>query len=152
MRRTTAAAATIALAATTLLTGCAQEAKPAAAASSKPSVFQMTGDFTLEQGQFGWEANECTGRGGYADLAVGAQVVVTGETQQTLALGSIVGSFAVPDPDDTSGGGAPTSCTLSIRVLNVPAGHKFYGVEVSHRGVVQFTEAEARQSVKLNIG
>jgi hypothetical protein len=34
----------------------------------------------------------------------------------------------------------------------VPAGKKFYGVSVSHRGTVQFTEQEIKAGPGLTIG
>jgi len=83
----------------------------------------------------------CYGTGGYSDLRPGAQVVVADADGKTLAIGELgVGS------------GAAVACVLPFTVTGVPAGKKFYGVSVSHRGTVQFTEAELKAGASLTIG
>ncbi len=44
-----------------------------------------------------------------------------------------------------------TRCRLPFTV-DVPAGKGFYGIEVSHRGVVRFREADLAGKVDLSIG
>jgi hypothetical protein len=129
----------------------AKQAPPAA--PSKPAVFQLTGSITLGPGDFIWNDNplECAGKDGYGDMKVGAQAVVTDAAGATLALGSIVEAEPqITDPAD-DGSSIAEGCKLRFRVLSVPAGQKFYGVEVSHRGRLQYTEAEARQELTLTL-
>lgn len=110
-----------------------------------------SGDFTVRGGvevkgtdsfvATGQGDNACAGSGGYDDLATGAQVVVTDNTARTIAVGTVTGSAAKGD-----------FCLLTFDVPSVPEGKKFYGLEVSHRGVVQFTEQEMKAGPMLTIG
>jgi hypothetical protein len=73
----------------------------------------------------------CHAIGGYDDIAEGTEVVISDDGGKTLAIGHLdSGSF------DANG-----SCAFSF-TMTVPAGKKFYGVTVSHRGTVKFPEAE----------
>jgi hypothetical protein len=85
--------------------------------------------------------NECAGTGGYDDLAQGADVVVTDNASRTIAVGSVTGSAA-----------AGNACVLTFEIPKVPSGKKFYGIEVSHRGVVHFMEKEMKAGPELSIG
>lgn len=130
------------------LAGCGADKPVTPAAPSKPVVFQVTGSITLRPGDFIWSASppSCAGDGGYDDMKVGAQTVVSDAAGATLALGSIV--EAKPEIGDSS---TADGCTLRFLVLNVPSGQKFYGVEVSHRGRVQYTEVDARRDLTLTL-
>lgn len=131
------------------LAACGARQEPAAA-PSKPAVFQVTGSISLGAGDFIWNASppSCAGDGGYGDMKVGTQAVVSDAAGATLALGSIV--EAKPEVA-TDGSPGAEGCTLRFLILNVPAGQKFYGVEVSHRGRLQYTEAEARKDLSLTL-
>lgn len=86
----------------------------------------------------------CEGIGGYDDLVPGAQVILTDSASHTLALGSV--GWAT----DSKPGA--TSCTLPFEVDKVPAGKRFYGVQIGHRGAVQYTEAQLKDGPALTIG
>ena len=83
----------------------------------------------------------CHGTGGYSDIGAGAAVTVSDESGTLLAKGSL-------DVGHAQAGG----CALQFEVGEVPGGKKFYQVEVSHRGAVSFTEAEAKAGVRLHLG
>ncbi|MDX3110160.1 hypothetical protein [Nonomuraea angiospora] len=84
----------------------------------------------------------CTTGGGYNDIRQGAQVVVTDAAGKTIALGQLgAGSWK-----------RDTGCIFLFTVADVPAGEKFYGIEVSHRGRVQYTAAQVSAPVELSIG
>lgn len=86
----------------------------------------------------------CSPGGGYSDIHPGAQVTVTDPAGKTLGVGQL------DDGNDYGGG-----CIFSFSVGGVPAGAKFYGIEVAHRGIVQFTEEAVRQGsegVGLSLG
>lgn len=107
-----------------------------ASATATPSstlgqTMNVRGAVKLRVGQYFAAGNSCAGDGGYRDLAPGAQVTVTDETGKILAVGRIT----------TGAGSATSGCTLLFEVDNVPRGAAFYGVEVSHRGRIQKTEA-----------
>lgn len=75
---------------------------------------------------------------GFEDVHPGAQVVVSDSTEKTVAIG------------DLEGGGE--ACQYRFTVTNVPAGLGFYGVEVSHRGRLQYSEDQIREPVRLSLG
>lgn len=82
----------------------------------------------------------CEGRKGYADLKVGAPVVVTDAAGKTLAIGKIDEAKEVD-----------SQCVLSFRIAGVPKGADFYGITVSHRGTVQYSADELRGPVELSL-
>jgi hypothetical protein len=83
----------------------------------------------------------CAGSGGYSDIAPGAPVTVSDEGGTLLAKSTFDGSV-----------GGPGWCALSFSVKDVPAGSKFYRVEVARRGDMSYTEEEARARVGLTLG
>lgn len=86
-------------------------------------------------------AGTCSGIGGYDDLNVGAEVVISDSTGKTLAVGAITGAS----------GPNLSECDLVFNI-DVPSGKKFYGVSVTHRGIAQETEAQMKAGVQLTIG
>lgn len=84
----------------------------------------------------------CQGTGGYNDMQAGAEVDVTDAGGATVAVGSL-------DTGVTEGVGI---CKFVFRVPNVPSGKHFYGVEVTHRGVIKLSEDAAHQFVTLQLG
>jgi hypothetical protein len=141
------------------ITACTADKPPAAPvaapASSAPAVFTVTGALTLGLGDFMWDGDKqvCWGSGGYDDMKLGTQVVVSDAAGATIAIGAI--SDASPVLGDRTGDdGDPLAdgCELSFFVDGVPAGKGFYGVEVSHRGRLQYSEAEIRGDLKLTLG
>lgn len=90
---------------------------------------------------------DCTGDSGYEDIKTGAQVAITDSTGKTVGLGSLVADGEQVLSDTVSG------CRFTFAIPNVPAGSGFYGVEVSHRGKVQFSESDLRAgNAKLQVG
>jgi len=83
----------------------------------------------------------CAGSGGFNDVGPGAPVTVSDEAGTLLAKSTLSGSV-----------GGPGWCALSFAVKDVPAGSKFYRVEVARRGDMSYTEDEARERVGLTLG
>jgi hypothetical protein len=83
----------------------------------------------------------CAGSAGYRDVGPGAPVTVSDEAGTLLAKSTLSGSV-----------GGPGWCALSFSVEDVPAGSKFYRVEVARRGDMSYTEEEARGRVGLTLG
>lgn len=125
------------------LAGCSSKAAPA-----KPKTFAMHGvtNITDVTGFDRLDDETCAGSGGYDDLAEGAQVTVSDAAGKTIALGEL-GPGKVVSAGDVVGG-----CQFRFTVKDVPAGQKFYGVEVSHRGVVRYTADDAHERIVLSIG
>jgi hypothetical protein len=105
--------------------------------------FEMTGTFSLTDGATGYtEQGDCEGYRGYDDISEGTLVTVYSSSGDVLATGRLGRS---------SYQGAV--CEFEITVANVPGGHDFYQVEVSHRGKIAVPSDEARAGeVALTLG
>lgn len=111
-------------------------------AAAVPQVFALSGVMVLRKGYDG-SNDACFGTGGFSDIAAGAQVTVTDQAGATIALGKLTTGRARGE------GG----CSFGFYILDVPLGKGFYGVEVSHRGVIRFAESEVTTSqVKVSLG
>lgn len=88
---------------------------------------------------------QCDGSGGYSDMRAGAQVTVTDSASKTIALGQL-------DPGRVDGSTGHQLCVFTFAVAGVPSGANFYGIEVSHRGRVQYAEADLTKPLKLSLG
>ncbi|MBD0838202.1 hypothetical protein ICC28_05735 [Streptomyces sp. TRM68416] len=75
----------------------------------------------------------CQGGDGYDDIFEGTAVTVYDGAGTVIATGQLGESTLESDG----------TCTFEVSVGDVPAGKGFYKVEVSHRGTVQLSEAEA---------
>lgn len=115
---------------------------------SGTSAFAVSGSVTLTDSDVDDPAitagpsGGCQGSGGYSDMQEGAQVIVADQDGTTLALGSL-------------GAGVQSTvsiCVFPVMVSHVPAGKKFYGIEVTHRGFVQYTEAQLKAGPGLTLG
>lgn len=85
------------------------------------------------------EGSACTGSvGGYDDVRSGVQVTVTDEK------GTVIGASALGGGKFTHPTKNKLGCVFGFSVANVPLGRTFYGVAVSHRGVVQFPPDTAK--------
>lgn len=84
--------------------------------------------------------SHCVGDGGYSDIAPGAQVVITDDTGKTVGVGSL-----------GAGSWIGAHCEWPFEV-EVPGGSAFYGVEVSHRGRVQYPADRLNEPVTLSLG
>ena len=75
----------------------------------------------------------CKTTEGYSDIASGASVVISDDKANTLAITDLgAGNF------DANG-----VCVFDF-TASVPAGKGFYGISVTHRGTVKFSEADVR--------
>lgn len=118
-----------------------------------PEPVTVTGTLTVpggytEAGLEGGSGQLCAVDGGYADIRAGAQVVVTDDGGKTLVLGQLgAGKLRLPDLEHWG----TRSCVFPFSV-QAPGGHDFYGVEVTHRGVVRFTAEQLRRPVEMSLG
>lgn len=137
----------LALLAILAIAGCGSTETDTPAPPETRNIFgQMT--VGLSPGDIGWygpETTPCQPGGGYSDIHEGAQVVVTDAAAKTLAVGSLGPGMQ----DDT---GAGKTCVFSFWVNDVPVGEKFYGVEVAHRGRLQYPAARITDPIILTLG
>ena len=113
------------------------------------TTLTVNGEVQLKGDDFRYNSDTmtCAGKGGYEDLTPGAQVVVTDEAGAVIGSGQIVtGSTRVVDEQYQL-----KACVLTFTVDDVPAGKKFYGVEVTHRGRLQYTEHDLQQTIQMSI-
>lgn len=108
-------------------------------AGTSPSRIAVSGDLLLAvAGDTELSGGGCAGDGGYSDIAAGAAVTVKD------ASGKIVGVSQLGDGQEQSA--APSyrgACLFDFTVPDVPVGN-FYSIEVSHRGQISVTLAQAR--------
>ncbi|AQZ67625.1 unnamed protein product [[Actinomadura] parvosata subsp. kistnae] len=83
---------------------------------------------------------DCYGKGDFADVNLGAQIVVTDAAAKTIALGRL---------DD--GMHQERGCVFEFSMA-VPAGHEFYGVEIAHQGRQQYTAAQMNEPIEVTFG
>lgn len=88
---------------------------------------------------------QCDGSGGYSDMRAGAAVAVTDPASKTIALGNL-------GPGRVDGSTGHQLCEFAFEVAGVPSGAGFYGVEVGHRGRIQYAEADLSRPMKLSLG
>jgi len=87
------------------------------------------------QGQI--TVSDC-GSVGYSDVRPGTEVDVVDQSGKVLAVSQL-----------TQGA---VSCTYHFTLNNVPAGQPLYGISISHRGTVHFTEDQMRAGPELTLG
>lgn len=113
-----------------LLAGCGSSSSGRA---NDEDAFDVTGTLLLSNGSFNHTGPVCQGKGGYDDIQAGADVVIRNGSGDKIALGSL-------EPGDYSTHG----CEFAFVVEDVPrAEQDIYSVEVTHRGEINFTEAES---------
>ncbi|TQS29098.1 hypothetical protein [Microbispora sp. KK1-11] len=137
------------LAAASALTACAADPP----APAPPKTLAVFGTITVpggvtEQGLDGGPGQTCVMDGGYSDIRQGAQVVVSDEKGTTIAIGNL-GEGTLDLPNLQAWG--TRSCVFPF-LVKAPAGRRFYGVEVSHRGRLQYTEAQLAEALRLTLG
>jgi hypothetical protein len=84
---------------------------------------------------------KCAGAKDFGDLSPNAPIIVEDEAGKLLAKGSIGGSSSSSD-----------GCLLKFVVSDVPAGSRFYRVQVGQQQEMSFTEEEARAGVEFMMG
>jgi hypothetical protein len=144
------------------LTGCGSQSLATEAPASK--TFTMSGHVfvayqaidaevitgSLKEQNLGLatrkEGSACAGSvGGADDISSGVQVTVTDEKGTVIGASALEGGkFTHPTKDKLG-------CVFGFTVANVPLGRTFYGVAVSHRGIVQFTPDSAK-TPELTLG
>lgn len=115
-----------------------------------PQTLDVFGQMTVDLspgdiGYYGPETTPCWPGGGYSDIHEGTQVVVSDAGGKTLGIGSLGAGIQ----DDT---GAGKRCLFSFWVKDIPRGEKFYGVEVAHRGRLQYPAARMTDPISLTLG
>jgi hypothetical protein len=73
---------------------------------------------------------------GYSDIRGGTEVTITDQAGTVLAVGRLIGE----------------DCRFEFMVPGVPTGKKLYGVTISHRGTLHYTEDEMRAGLSLSLG
>ena len=131
-----------------LVGGCA--ATPAATPTpTAPATFDVTGTLTLSRVMlYGSDGDSCSGIEGYDDIRTGTQVKVSDDTGKIVGLGALKAGLARDSKPSWKG---TDLCVFDFEVKGIPDSGAIYGVEVSHRGVVQFTRDQA-DSVSLTLG
>jgi hypothetical protein len=106
-------------------------------------TLQMAGlaDTNLRSDGIACDGTSKAAGGGYSDVATGVQVVISDSAGKTVAVGRL-----------GSGATKGRFCVMPFTIANVPAGKGFYGVEVSHRGRLQYPEADLRHGLALTLG
>ncbi|WP_284749771.1 hypothetical protein [Amycolatopsis sp. RTGN1] len=119
----------------------ADSGAPISTPGTPAETFALSGTFTLYS--TGYSYSTCGGSGGYSDITTGTTVTVYNAAGTVLSQGAL-------------GSGRPNgagSCVFTLSAPNVPAGEKFYLVEVSHRGRIMVQPDDARNgNVALSLG
>ncbi|MEV0318302.1 hypothetical protein ACIBKX_08565 [Streptomyces sp. NPDC050658] len=102
--------------------------------------FTIEGAFTVRDEDILSVGGSCVTSEGYDDIGDGTEVTVYDEK------GAVVATGALSRPKYREGETSydTDECSYKVTVPKVPGGHPFYQVEVSHRGKVKLSEAEAR--------
>jgi len=107
------------------------------------SDFTIIGDITLsERGNaekgYGAAGTSCRGMSGFDDINEGTEVVVSDADGKTLAVGRLRAG-------EVKGG----DCVFPFIVSHVPKNKQFYGVTISHRGTLIYTQQDVMQPLHL---
>lgn len=111
-------------------------------AGGGPAV-TVSGSLELTDYETRYGPDNCAGRGGFADISAGTQVVVTDGAGETIGVGSLTAG---------SPAGRENTCRYYFAVREVPGDLDFYGIEVSHRGRVQYPRAALNSPVVISLG
>jgi len=107
--------------------------------SHSAKSFALRGSLRLVGGATasGPTSEDCTGYGGYDDIVPGAAVTVYDANGSVVATG-LLGTGRPKSPTDNS------VCSFPVTVPGVPSGSRFYSVEITHRGKVTVSAADAQ--------
>lgn len=109
-------------------------------------TFTASGDLVVTDSDglgvdHGGIGSACSGTNGYSDIAQGAQVVIYDASGKSLAIGALQqGEYYGAD-----------GCQFKWSVTGIPSGVGPYSVQVTHRGMVVFTQDKATNQ-QLSIG
>lgn len=118
----------------------AAEAPPAATSFLIGGTLELRGSSGIDTSNGTARGSSCFGRRGYDDIGPTTQVTVTAGGE-VVALGLLgLGKYD---------GGV---CTFPISVNNVPVGHDFYSVEVSHRGEINYPADALKRPISVTLG
>ena len=117
---------------------------------TQPATFDVTGTFTISRVMLdGIDGDRCNGSDGYDDIETGTQVKVSDASGKIIGLGALKAGLARDTHPDWRG---TDKCVFDFEVKAIPEDSgSIYGVEVSHRGVVQFTRDQA-SDLALTLG
>lgn len=102
----------------------------AGAAITAPHTFTAKGVVMLE-------GTDCTSiPGGYDDITKGAGVTVKDPSGKVVGLGELAAGKDI---------GSGLGCAFFFSVKDVPSGLGIYGVEVTHRGLLQYKESTLKK-------
>jgi len=148
--------AVVALGAYLLTRQAAPHAQPAAVVtSSAPSPtaalvepITVTGFLDLVDPDMHWKVGKpCEGDGGYADISVGAQVIISDSTGKTVALTGLIGGNGMRSDDFKS-----VVCSFGFISFTVPPGAGFYGIAIGHRDPLMYSESDLADDIHLSLG
>lgn len=125
--------------------------QPAGDIGDAPTTMTIMGNLHLDDLAPGWTVGAaCHALStGFADVAAGAQVIVTDPAGKVVGTGTLgVGKVEV----NPKLGSPAKICTFPFTVAAVPTGLGTYGIQVSHRGVLQYREADLAGPVILELG
>lgn len=126
-----------------------REPGPAVAVSFPPSTFTVEVVLQVEKAMYGAAPGDpCFMSGGYSDIGAGTQVRVVDDTGRVIALGALGVGEAVDTLPDVKG---TDRCRFEATVAEVPMVDVF-GVEVAHRGVVNFKREDDPTLAELTLG
>lgn len=114
--------------------------------AATPHTFATSGTLSISATGYDGGTNDgdaCHTTGGFTDIQPGAQVVVTDDTGKTVAVGELGDGKVVS---------AGLACQFPLKISDIPAGAKFYKVEISHRTGPEYTEKELRAGLDLSLG
>lgn len=114
-----------------------EPASATAAPDSRLTTLPVIGTLQLDGGYSatGTAGEECWVGGGFSDIHKGAQVTVTDPAGKVVGVGTL-------SAGTMKGHGVGRSCLFNFAVGDVPTGLGFYGIEVAHRGVIRYAEAD----------
>lgn len=102
---------------------------------------RTVGDLDIDEADIIYKGTKCFTTGGYDDISKGTQVTVSDENGKTVGVGEL-----------SDGVYSEGACSFPFTIKDLPAGRKFYKVEVSHRGGIQYTEKQMRDGVAVSLG
>jgi hypothetical protein len=99
------------------------------------------------------EGDECVSRGGYTDMAEGAQVSVTNASGTIVGIGRLLAGAVHLVQDDQSSL-TEVRCVYRFEVPVTDDGSQFYGVHVGNqaRGVQQYPRDDLSREITLSVG